>query len=160
MWLKSYEVERDGTGKVYQFVSEGPKGRIAKLVKYSPMQPSRIVHLGFGDLDQVTGKMDDHARPDNGDSEQVLSTVVQTVLIFTTLYPEAIIYAKGSTPARTRLYQMGISKHLAEIKEEFDVYGLFGEGWEPFMCDRPYQAFMAERTLEKQKELKNTKNKR
>lgn len=35
-----------------------------------------------------------------------------------------VIYTEGSTPARSRLYQMGIAYNLEEIKEDFEMGGL------------------------------------
>ena len=41
--------------------------------------------------------------------------------------PEAIVYATGSTPARTRLYRMGITKFYDEIQSDFYLYGRIGD---------------------------------
>jgi hypothetical protein len=38
-------------------------------------------------------------------------------------YPDARIFAEGSTSGRTRLYQMGIADNLLEINEKFEVEG-------------------------------------
>jgi hypothetical protein len=57
-------------------------------------------------------------------------------------YPDAIVYAKGSNLARTRLYQIGISKNLEEINEQFEVWGELGEDEiEVFQKDKNYLAF-------------------
>ena len=145
MRLATYDIEMDASGMVYSFVSEGPQGRIPKLIKYSKMGKGRIFNLGFGDIDARSGGINDLSRSDNGDTDMVLATVVQTVLVFTTLHPGSLIFAKGSTAARTRLYQMGIRRHLEEIQRDFDVFGLIGETWEAFDIGRRYHAFIAER---------------
>jgi len=61
---------------------------------------------------------------------------------FTCQKPEAIIFAEGSTPSRTRLYQMGIAAHWSEIDEGFDLHG-FREGkWERLQKNTNYEAFL------------------
>lgn len=145
MRLRTYDIEMDASGTVFSFVSEGPQGKIPKLIKYSKMGKGRIYNLGFGDIDARSGAIDDLSRTDNQDTDIVLATVVQTVLAFTTLYPGSLIYAKGSTPARTRLYQMGIARFLEDITRDFEVFGLIGDTWEEFERGRRYEAFIAER---------------
>jgi hypothetical protein len=57
-----------------------------------------------------------------------------------------MVYAKGSTPARTRLYQMGISANWADIAPLLYVYGYEqNKGWEPFQKNIRYHAFLVKR---------------
>jgi len=49
--------------------------------------------------------------------------------------------AKGSTPSRTRLYQMGISEFWDEIQGIFEVKGYHGNNWEAFRKGKNYEAF-------------------
>ncbi|WP_420902520.1 DUF6934 family protein [Pseudoflavitalea rhizosphaerae] len=44
-----------------------------------------------------------------------------TVFDYVKFHPAAIVFAEGSTPARTRLHQMGISHNLAVIRQVFHV---------------------------------------
>ncbi len=74
-----------------------------------------------------------------------MATVVHTVTLFTAQFPEAIVYAEGSTNARTRMYRMGLSKYLDTINEEFELYGLIDGNWEIFEKGRSYEAFLAAR---------------
>jgi hypothetical protein len=53
-----------------------------------------------------------------------------------------MVYATGTTKSRTRLYRMGITKYLEEIKQDFDVYGELETGWEEFRKDIEYEAFL------------------
>lgn len=46
----------------------------------------------------------------NHDTKKVLSTVARAVLDFLEQNPQAIVMARGSTPSRTRLYQMGTAE--------------------------------------------------
>jgi hypothetical protein len=53
---------------------------------------------------------------------------------------------EGSTPARTRLYQMGIAKYYQEISEVFDIQGLTeNNGWGAFQIGNNYLALLASR---------------
>jgi len=101
--------------------------------------------LGFGDKNEKTGAIDDTTITNNGDSQQVLVTVASTVYAFTNKYPNAWIYAKGSSTARTRLCRIGIANNLLEIKKDFEVFGLKDDEWHSFSKHTDYQAFLIRR---------------
>ncbi|WP_419800733.1 DUF6934 family protein [Mucilaginibacter sp.] len=64
-------------------------------------------------------------------------------MLFTEKYPKAWILATGSTSVRTRLYRMGITNNLAEISEDFTIYGYNKkENWEEFVVGEDYEAFL------------------
>lgn len=130
---------------IFEFTSHGPKGSIKKIVKFSETNLKSIYNIAFGDCDDSTAEINDIAISNNGDSEQVLATVAATVYSFTEKYPGSWIFATGSTKSRTRLYRMGITKYLAEIKNDFRLFGLKGEDWEPFNNGVDYEAFLAKR---------------
>jgi hypothetical protein len=90
----------------YEFYSEGPQGRIKKSVVYSHIE-GNLYNLGFGDWNEELKGLDDSSRSNNGDRDKVLATVAYTALDFIGQFPDAQIFAEGSTSARTRLYQMG-----------------------------------------------------
>ncbi|WP_157278805.1 DUF6934 family protein [Olivibacter sitiensis] len=52
---------------------------------------------------------------------------------------------KGSTPARTRLYQMGITTHLDEVAEIVNVYGFHKGEWKRFEKNINFEAFIVMR---------------
>ena len=81
----------------------------------------------------------------NGDSEKVLATVVATIYAFTDKYPNAMIYATGSTKTRTRLYRMGISRFIGEVKQDFDVQGELKDDWADFDPYTEYDGFLVRR---------------
>lgn len=126
--------------KRYEFLSSGPKGIIKKVVTYIEMAPG-IYNLGFGDWDNVMEEIKDHTRTHNGDRDKVLATVASTVMEFIEHYPAAIIIAKGETPAKTRLYQMGINANWNEISGLFYVEGYINGKWEPFSQGKNYDTF-------------------
>jgi hypothetical protein len=128
----------------YSFYSEGPKGPIEKAVIYTKMQKG-LYNLAFGDWNADIQSLDDSIRTNNGDRDKVLATVAFTALDFTNQYLNTMLTFEGSTPARTRLYQMGIGNNLSEINKNFYILGLRLEKWEPFRRGRNYDAFLAER---------------
>ncbi len=138
-----YQYRSENLLLLYQFVSEGPKGLIKKVVEYTETSTKNVYNLGFGDFDEETQSINDLSVTNNGDSLKVLATVASTVYAFTEKYPEAWILATGSTAVRTRLYRMGITNNLTEISEDFIVLGYNIKGtWEEFIVGEDYEAFL------------------
>jgi len=145
MNIEKYQIKSGEKLEVFEFVSEGPQGRIVKMVQYSPTNYKDLYNLGFGDKNAETGFVDDTAISNNNDSEKVLATVVATLYAFTDKHPEALIYATGSTKSRTRLYRMGITKYLDEAMNDFTIWGELDESWEEFKKDVEYIGFFVKR---------------
>ncbi|MEO6283512.1 MAG: hypothetical protein ABIN80_04400 [Dyadobacter sp.] len=138
-----YMYRSEGQLRLYEFTSEGPRGSVKKIVEYTETNTVNVYNLAFGDYDQVTRSFNDLSITDNGDSSKVLATVASTIFAFVEKYPDAWITATGSTVVRTRLYRMGITNNLAEISEEFVIFGYNSQGqWEEFVVDKDYQAFL------------------
>ena len=142
MKLDRYELKSGEKLEVFEFVSIGNKGRIIKLVQYTPTNYKDLYNLGFGDKNAETGEIDDNVISNNGDSEKVLATVVSTLFAFTDKHKDAMIYATGSSKSRTRLYRMGIAKYLDEAKNDFEIFGETKEGWVDFNKNIDYEAFL------------------
>jgi hypothetical protein len=53
-------------------------------------------------------------------------------------HPDATVFTKGQTPAKTRLYQMGINNNWHEISELYEVQGFRDGEWESFEDDKNY----------------------
>ena len=145
MGKEQYELRAESDAMSYQFTSIGPKGEIPKLIIYSKTPVKNLYNLAFGDKDLNTGEIDDLVITDNKDSQKVLATVASTVYAFTNKYPRAFIGATGSTKARTRLYQMGISNNLEKITADFNVFGRKEGIWQPFEKNIAYDAFLIRR---------------
>jgi hypothetical protein len=140
MNLEKYSVVSDSGHITYEFLSEGPKGTIKKVVFYQKVEEN-VFNLAFGDWNEQTQKINDNARSNNKDMDKVLVTVASTVIDFIKHHPQAIILAEGFSPSRTRLYQIGIRANWQEIGKLFDIAG-FREGqWEFFEKGRNYKAF-------------------
>jgi hypothetical protein len=151
MKLPKYPLASSSKLFTFEFVSEGPKGIIHKIMRYQPTNLRNIHNLAFGDKDHATGEIDDTVISNNGDSDKVLATVVATVYAFTDRHPEAWVYATGSTKARTRLYRMGIARYLSEVEEDFEVLGEREGDWEAFRKDVEYEGFLVRRKRTKDK---------
>jgi hypothetical protein len=142
MKLPRYELKAEKSLMVFEFISEGTKGQIPKLIKYSETNLKDMYNLAFGDKNPESGEIDDKTVSNNGDSEKVLATVVATVYAFSDKYPDSWIFATGSTKARTRLYRMGITRYIVEIKNDFEIFGLKDNEWEMFHKEVEYDAFL------------------
>jgi len=144
--LPKYEYMADENLDYFEFLSIGLKGQIKKVVQFSKLNEDGFYNLAFGDYNEVTNQIDDKVVTNNGDSLIILRTVASTVFAFTDKYPNAIIFATGSTEIRTRLYRMGLSNNLDEITIDFEVYGVLENGnVEPFIIGEDYFGFIVKR---------------
>ncbi|OQP65849.1 hypothetical protein A3860_14745 [Niastella vici] len=134
----------------YEFYSDGPRGRIKKMVVFSLVKWKGILfyNLAFGDYIDELNKLNDDSVSNNGDRQKVLATVATIVIDFANHFPDALIFATGSTPARTRLYQMNINRLWDEVKLLFQIYGVRSDGiMELFRPNENYHGFYARRIL-------------
>ena len=120
-----YEYATEDELNIFEFVSVGNKGKVTKIVQYTEMTIKGYYNLGFGDLDIETKEINDEIVTNNGDGH---------------------IYATGSNEARTRLYRMGITNNLEELKKDFHVYGLRNDQvFEHFIVGEDYLGFLVTR---------------
>jgi hypothetical protein len=146
MKYSRYEYQTEDELHYFEFTSIGPKGSIKKIVEYTKVSVDDIYNLAFGDYDEQTDRLNDKIVTNNGDSTKILATVVSTVYAFTGRYPNTWVFATGSTEVRTRLYRMGISNNLEELKEDFYVYGMkMDESFEEFIIGEDYLGFLVTR---------------
>lgn len=68
MKLDKYELKSGEKLEVFEFNSIGPKGKIPKIVQYTPTNYKDLYNLGFGDKNIETGQVDDTIISNNGDS--------------------------------------------------------------------------------------------
>lgn len=141
MELQTYDISQDKKSKSFGFTSIGQKGAIPKLVLYQETSIPNLFNLAFGDYNPQTGELDDLVVTDNGDGEKVLATVVSTIYHFFDENATAVVYLTGSTPSRTRLYRIAISKYLPVFENKFEILGELSEGWERFQTKIEYEGF-------------------
>ncbi len=145
MKLDRYELKSDDQFTTFDFLSEGPKGKIEKIVQFTLISDDNLYNLAFGDRNYLTGQIDDKVVTDNEDSEKVLASVVAAIYSFCEKIPNALVYATGSTAARTRLYRMGINKYYDIVVDDFLVFGQSEGEWEKYVKGKDYQAFVVQR---------------
>lgn len=141
MYLPQYQLSASRE-LTYEFTSEGPKGLIVKQIQFTLVNRQNVYNLAFGDKDATTGDIDDTVISNNGDRERVLATIVGAVFAFLAEHDQAWIFAAGSNSARTRLYQMGITRYFEEVQDDLEIYGQFKNDWQPFQRGVNYDAFI------------------
>lgn len=70
MQLPRYELKAEKSLMVFEFLSEGPRGQIPKLIKFSETNLKDVYNLAFGDKHPETGDIDDMVVSNNGDSKK------------------------------------------------------------------------------------------
>src|ERR1700744_2116736 len=115
MNLDQYPIKAANDYQDYEFISNGPQGMIKKIIRYTKVSNAPVTYnLAFGDEDK-NGVISDTVRSNNGDRDRVLATVANTIHSFCDHYGNPFIYIEGSTPVRTRLYQLSIVRLWEEI---------------------------------------------
>jgi hypothetical protein len=148
MNLDRYPFFSNDDFKEYSFYSEGPKGRIKKVIKFMKIQDSiTVFNLAFGDEDPLSGVVSDSVTTNNKDRDMVLATVANAVNAFCDHHGNHYIYAEGRNPARTRLYQISISRFWNEISNEFDVYSIIDGVSYSFQQNVNDEAFLVKRKI-------------
>jgi len=89
MKFPRYPLASSDKFQTFEFISEGKRGLIYKLVRFQKTNLKDVYNLAFGDKNHLTGDIDDTIISNNGDSEKVLTTVAATIYAFTDKYPEA-----------------------------------------------------------------------
>jgi hypothetical protein len=140
--LEKYQIESNEGFEIFDFYSHGPKGIIHKRVMYLPTSEPNLWQLIMGDYNPETDKLDVYNVTNNNDREKVLATVGATLFTFFNKHPKLMVYAKGSTEPRTRLYQMGINQLIDEIDPEFYVFGELDGEYERFNKNINYKSFI------------------
>ncbi|HEX5667601.1 MAG TPA: hypothetical protein VFX73_02295 [Chitinophagaceae bacterium] len=140
MNLQGYEVFADDEFENFEFLSIGRNGTIRKIVMLRSIG-FNIYNLAFGDMDEMTGGMNDKARSNNGDRNKVLATVAEIVIDFLANHPGATILAIGATPSRSRLYQIGLNILWQDIQNIYFIEGYVNGEWEYFNPTKNYEAF-------------------
>lgn len=102
-------------------------------------------NLGFGVWNPERQAVDDVIELKNGDLQRILATIANVALDYLKTNPSVSLYAEGSTPSRTRLYQREIARHYDLIPPDLRVYGLVKErdiGFIDFQTGINFDAFL------------------
>jgi hypothetical protein len=140
----TYELKKTKNGLRYSFYSEGPRGRIVKVIEFQWMRGvgSSTFNLAFGDFNENTGLLDDRSVSDNHDRLKVLHTVAAGIIDFLEDHHQSIILIKANTLPRARLYQMMISFIWPAIERQYEGYGKYESEWVHFRKGVNYVEFL------------------
>jgi hypothetical protein len=131
---------------VIDFMSEGKKGYIPKRIVFSATEWEGVYNLAFGDINE-NGEIDDYCISDNGDRNKILATIADVVKAYTEKYPDRLIFFRGSTNERTRLYRMAVGLNLKELSRQFEIYAYVNEEIVPFEKNLEITAFLIKRKI-------------
>lgn len=131
---------------VYEFYSVGPNGRIRKLIKLSLMQRVPLIFsLEPGDaLNEVEINL--LSVTDNKDTDIILLSATQAIIEFLNERNEALVFFEGITSARTRLFQIWITRVLNQYSDFISIEGRIKNQWRPFEKGVLFDAFLIRKT--------------
>jgi hypothetical protein len=139
--------EEDDLG-AFEFLSIGKNGTVKKRIAFERTAIKDIYSLSLASI-RNDGSLDFDDISDNGDRNKVLATVARAVEIYTTRYPKRLIYFKGNSPTRTRLYRMAIGLNLEELSQSFEIFAVVeGRTYPiPFQRNMEVMAFLIRRII-------------
>ena len=154
--MTTYNIgEKDIYSENFEFLSHGVK-TFQMRVSYTysgiiePVTKKYLYNLGFGvlSINSETGleEIDDKITTNNGDKDKILSTVALTATPFFDEHPNSILFFIGSSPSRTRTYQMAIRQNIEMLKKNFVIRGYVENSNLPeeFQKNKNYEAFLIE----------------
>jgi hypothetical protein len=127
MHLPSYtisEIAEDHS--TYKFFSEGPNGRISKIIIFSEFYAGgNIYNVALGDV-MRNDRISDTNVSNNGDIRKIFATVAQVLMDYTSIYPERTIFFQGSDVEGRRIsvYHRAISQYYHLLQKELIVEGI------------------------------------
>ncbi|MDR6809504.1 hypothetical protein J2Y45_006639 [Dyadobacter sp. BE34] len=124
----------------YYFESRSEERTIHKAIELVKIDENTY-NLALGDLGD-DGSLNDSVVSNNGDMHKVLATVSQIIVTFFGMYRDRRIYFTGSSPSRTRLYRLILSREQANWSEIFEIKGILkGEPFN-YQSGVDYEAFV------------------
>jgi len=85
---------------IFEFESISLEKTITKAILFQKTNLPEYYNLTLADL-QADGSNNIFSKSNNGALEKILSTVIQTILVFLDCYPFAKVVFTGSAPSRT-----------------------------------------------------------
>lgn len=135
-----YESILNGNRLMFWFTSMG-KESIIKVILFKPTEEPDIYEIALGDLNS-DGSIDLDKRSDNGDTEEVLSTVAKALLFFLSDHMDAQVVIEASSDSRARLYQIAIKRGLDDLGDYLVAYGFDNENPEVLQSGKNYKKFV------------------
>ena len=138
----SYPFRKFKRELLFDFESISETKTIKKVIAYELVDETQMIfNLSLVDKDE-NGKVSDMSVSNNQDMEKVLATVIQTLPIFFAEFEGSRIYFSGSTPVRTRLYRIIITKFHHDFERQYSIFGFVNQIAEPFQQGKNYEAFL------------------
>jgi hypothetical protein len=141
---EAYPVKFDYENASFLFQSIGKRGIFEKAVFITPLSPD-VHNLALLDYDPATNDYSDQSVTDNGDMAEVIATVISIIQRFLDSNPDQKIYFEGSTPGRTRLYQIAISKVYDPDHSNLVIKGYKNSCWTSFEPNTRFDGFLIEK---------------
>jgi len=145
---ETYKIVSTNNKKLFFFQSIGTIGVISKAVVFQEFKGK--INLAFGDLKD--GNIDDKSISGNQDISKVLSTVAKCVYEFLKAYPDSIIIIKPVDEKRRQFYNLIIKRRIDEIKQNFQIWGIFEGQIEDYNPGKQYDAFEIKQLSKTEKE--------
>ena len=117
----SYQVKQSQQIYQYEFFSEGPKGRIRKVIQLQTIADyNKLFNLAFGDWDEERKTINDMVKSNNSDKQKILVTVAQTVFQFMKEHLEFFQYLNKYRYICDIAYNHGLARLYRFGQKHFD----------------------------------------
>jgi len=138
----SYPFKRLDDRLTFGFESISQEKTIKKLIEFRLLDTSsELYNLALMDI-LSNGEVSDMIVSNNQDMSKVLATVFQSIRLFFKEKPNAKVLIQGSTPSRTRLYQIAIGKYYAELEPIYNIWGFRGTDIQRFELGYNFEGFI------------------
>ncbi len=148
MHLPHYDISENADDySEFKFISKGPNGSIIKVLTFQKLPVENLYNLSLLDILE-DGQLSDTNFSNNNDLRKILATITQTLLDYTSEFPERTIFFQGSDDAgrRTSLYHKAITKYYSTLKKDFTIIGITdNDTEEEFNPLKEYIAFLVKR---------------
>ena len=111
---------------LYRFKSVSLQKSITKLVIFEAIE-ANIWNMALVDYDEISNTADDFAVSNNQDMPKIFATIAQIIKHFLENLPNSVIYVKGNTALKQRLYQRIVSNNLEDILQFYEVLGVLAD---------------------------------
>jgi hypothetical protein len=115
----SLELKAHPDFSAFQFTSRGIAGSTIRQVRFISQKEGNVYNLDISDLhpkDQSAQTI-----TDNGDMNNVLTTLILIIELYTERYPTRVIRLKGNTKEKARLYRIALDMHVDILYPHFDI---------------------------------------
>lgn len=146
MNYKPYTLNINEDHTRFQFQSVGKRGVFEKVILLVLLADD-IYNLALLDYNPGSQEYSDLSVTDNGDMPEIFATVIKAIIKFLNEYPSKKIYFEGSTPSRTRLYQISINKIYNSDNQDLIILGLKNEEWYQFEPNINFEGFLIEKKI-------------